>query len=81
MIKLLLVDDHPLILEGSKQIFSDAPNIVVETLADVQTFSEVIIHTQYDVFLLDINYSTICLWYVGLAPQFAYYPIQLYDVQ
>lgn len=55
MIKLLLVDDHPLILEGSKQIFGDAPNIIADTLADVQTFSEVIANTQYDVFLLDIN--------------------------
>ena len=55
MIKLLLIDDHPLILEGSKQIFSDAPDIVADTLEDVQTFSEVLEETHYDVFLIDIN--------------------------
>lgn len=55
MIKLLLIDDHPLILEGSKQIFSDAPDIVADTLEDVQTFSKVLEETHYDVFIIDIN--------------------------
>ncbi|WP_042479081.1 response regulator transcription factor [Bacillus ndiopicus] len=55
MIKLLLVDDHPLILEGSKQIFGDVPDIVADILADVQAFPQVLAGTQYDVFLLDIN--------------------------
>lgn len=55
MIKLLLIDDHPLILEGSKQIFSNAPDIVADTLEDVESFSKVLAETQYDVFLIDIN--------------------------
>ncbi|MEC1180255.1 response regulator transcription factor [Metasolibacillus meyeri] len=55
MIKLLLVDDHPLILEGSKQIFGNAPDIIADTLVNVQAFPEVLAETQYDVFLLDIN--------------------------
>lgn len=59
MIKLLLIDDHPLILEGSKQIFSHAPDIVADTLEDVQTFSEVLADTHYDVFMIDINLGEI----------------------
>ena len=55
MINLLLIDDHPLILEGSKQIFSHAPDIVADTLQDVRTFQNKIAETQYDVFLIDIN--------------------------
>ncbi|WP_107943692.1 response regulator transcription factor [Metasolibacillus fluoroglycofenilyticus] len=55
MIKLLLIDDHPLILEGSKQIFSNAPDIVADTLEDMKSFSKVLTETQYDVFLIDIN--------------------------
>lgn len=55
MIKLLLIDDHPLILEGSKQIFNLVPNIEVDTLRDVQTFLEVLAESHYDVFIIDIN--------------------------
>lgn len=55
MIKLLLIDDHPLILEGSKQIFNQTSDIVADTLEDVQAFSKVLVDSQYDVFLIDIN--------------------------
>ena len=55
MIKLLIVDDHPIILEGSKNLFNDVSDIFVDTLEDIQSFAYVIEETAYDVFLIDVN--------------------------
>lgn len=55
MTKLLIVDDHPMILEGSKKLFSDEKDIDVDTLHNIEVFEEVIENTKYDIFLIDIN--------------------------
>lgn len=55
MIKLLIIDDHPLILEGSKNLFSDVSHISVDTLANIELLPNIIINTFYDVYLIDIN--------------------------
>lgn len=55
MIKLLIVDDHPMILDGSKKLFSEVTDIAVDILDDIQRFADVIEETVYDVFLIDIN--------------------------
>ena len=55
MIKLLIVDDHPMILEGSKKLFNDVVDIFVDTLEDIQSFAQVIEETAYDVFFIDVN--------------------------
>lgn len=35
MTRLLIVDDHPLMIEGLKQIFNDVPNIMADILEDM----------------------------------------------
>lgn len=55
MIKLLIVDDHPIVLEGVKKLFNDVSDIFVDTLDDIQLFYNVIEETAYDVFLIDVN--------------------------
>ncbi|MFF2796287.1 response regulator [Lysinibacillus xylanilyticus] len=55
MINLLIVDDHPLILDGSKKLFSEVSDISVDTLNDMETFANVIEEKVYDIFLIDVN--------------------------
>jgi len=55
MINLLIVDDHPLILDGSKKLFSEVSDISVDTLNDIETFANVIEEKVYDIFLIDVN--------------------------
>lgn len=55
MINLLIVDDHPLILDGSKKLFSEVSDISVDTLNDIETFANVIDEKVYDIFLIDVN--------------------------
>ncbi|MGE7911391.1 response regulator [Lysinibacillus xylanilyticus] len=55
MIKLLIVDDHPMILDGSKKLFSEVSDISVDTLNDIETFANVIEEKVYDIFLIDVN--------------------------
>lgn len=56
MIKILIADDHPIILEGLKQILSECDDIIVEDVAT--TGNEVIDKVSkhdYDVVVLDIS--------------------------
>lgn len=55
MIRLLIIDDHPLILDGSKKLFSNEENILVDTLDNMQEVEKVIEETIYDIFLIDVN--------------------------
>ncbi|KGA82001.1 MULTISPECIES: response regulator [Lysinibacillus] len=55
MIKLLIVDDHPMILDGSKKLFSEVTDILIDTLNDVEKFSKIIEEKEYDIFLIDVN--------------------------
>lgn len=49
------MDDHPLILDGSKKLFSEVSDIAVDTLEDIVTFADVIEEKVYDIFLIDVN--------------------------
>ena len=56
MIKVLIADDHPIVLEGLKQILSECDDIVVEDVAT--TGNEVIEKVEnrdYHVVILDIS--------------------------
>lgn len=58
MIKLLIVDDHPLILDGGEKLFSEVPDISVDTLEDTEAFANVIENKRYDIFLIDVKLGT-----------------------
>lgn len=57
MINILIVDDHPIVLEGTKNLFNDIEDIVVETNNDIHLINQMLQEKQnpYDVYLIDIN--------------------------
>lgn len=58
MIKLLVVDDHPIFLEGMKNLFSNIPDLHVTTLNFIEAFSAMTEEITFDVYLLDVNLGT-----------------------
>ncbi len=56
MIRLLIVDDHAVVREGLKQIFSDTSDIVVaDEASSAEEAINKIIENNYDVILTDIS--------------------------
>lgn len=57
MIKMLIVDDHPVVLEGSKNLFKNVDDIVVDTTSDISKLYQMIQSKDcpYDVYLIDLN--------------------------
>ena len=58
MIKIAITDDHPLLLEGLRNILSNQQNLqVVDCYASAQQLQEALKTTEIDILLLDINLS------------------------
>lgn len=57
MIKILIVDDHPMVLEGTKNLFKDVDDFIVDATDDIYAIHEMLEKNQisYDVYLIDIN--------------------------
>nr|WP_106780214.1 response regulator transcription factor [Lysinibacillus timonensis] len=57
MIKILIVDDHPNVLEGTKNLFKDISDIIVETCDDAHAVHQLLEDKKdaFDVYLIDIN--------------------------
>ena len=55
MIKLLILDDHLVVLEGTKTLFTDVKEIEIETANTYQEIIPKIKERFYDLYLLDIN--------------------------
>ena len=53
--KVLIVDDHPIVLEGSKNLFSDITNIDVTTTTEVKETYRYAKEQAFDVYLIDVN--------------------------
>ena len=53
--KVLIVDDHPIVLEGSKNLFSDIANIDVTTTTEVKETYRYAKEKAFDVYLIDVN--------------------------
>lgn len=53
--KVLIVDDHPIVLEGSKNLFSDIINIDVTTTTEVKETYRYAKEKAFDVYLIDVN--------------------------
>ena len=53
--KVLIVDDHPIVLEGSKNLFSDIAHIDVTTTTEVQQTYQYAKAKAFDVYLIDVN--------------------------
>lgn len=52
---MLIVDDHPIVLEGTKSLFLGIDDITVETESDVIRVLERIKESAFDIYLIDIN--------------------------
>ncbi|EON71150.1 two-component response regulator [Lysinibacillus sphaericus OT4b.31] len=55
MIKMLIVDDHPIVLEGTKNLFKENEDILVDTESDATSVIQRIKNKPYDIYLIDIN--------------------------
>lgn len=57
--KLLILDDHPIILTGTKAFFESEQNIVVTSRDDIQKVYDSTETLDYDIYLIDINMSPV----------------------
>lgn len=55
MISILIIDDHPIVLKGTKTLFDDIPNMNVEIENHPKNVLSTIVNKQYDVYVIDIN--------------------------
>lgn len=57
MINILIVDDHSLVLEGTKKLFKDIDDMAVDATDDIFAIHQMLDENQrrYDVYLIDIN--------------------------
>ncbi|GAB0170390.1 response regulator transcription factor [Lysinibacillus sp. CTST325] len=55
MITMLIVDDHPIVLEGTKNLFQENEDIIVDTESDATRVIQRIKNKPYDIYLIDIN--------------------------
>lgn len=55
LISVLIVDDHPIVLEGSKLLFQDSNDILIETEQNPLNVLSKMSEVHFDVFLLDVN--------------------------
>ncbi|MFY0519198.1 response regulator [Lysinibacillus sphaericus] len=52
---MLIVDDHPIVLEGTKNLFKENEDILVDTESDATSVIQRIKNKPYDIYLIDIN--------------------------
>lgn len=55
MISVLIIDDHPIVLKGTKALFEDSTEISVETESQPKNVLSLLNKKQFDVYLIDIN--------------------------
>ncbi|KOS66976.1 regulator [Lysinibacillus contaminans] len=55
MITMLIVDDHPIVLEGTKNLFQEIADMVVDTESDATCVLQKVKKTPFDIYLIDIN--------------------------
>jgi len=49
------VDDHPIVLEGTKNLFQENEDIIVDTESEATHVIQRIKNKPYDIYLIDIN--------------------------
>ena len=49
------MDDHPIVLEGTKNLFQEIDDMVVDTESDATCVLQKVKNTPYDIYLIDIN--------------------------
>ncbi|ODV54093.1 response regulator transcription factor [Lysinibacillus fusiformis] len=55
MITMLIVDDHPIVLEGTKNLFHENEDIIIDTESDATCVIPRIKNKPYAIYLIDIN--------------------------
>lgn len=55
LITVLIVDDHPIVLEGTKNLFQEIDDMVVETESDATCVLQRVKENPFDIYLIDIN--------------------------
>lgn len=55
MIELLIVDDHPVVLDGTKTLLQDLTDVKIETEQDAQSVLSLMDTKTFQLYLIDIN--------------------------
>ena len=55
LISVLIVDDHPIVLEGTKNLFQEIDDMIVDIESDATCVLQKAKKTPYDIYLIDIN--------------------------
>lgn len=56
--RILLIDDHKLIVEGIKNSLSNyMTNVVIDVISDLHNYNIIDIVSRYDILILDILYK------------------------
>lgn len=59
LISVLIIDDHPIVLEGTKALFQRLDDMYIETEVNPENVLNKLHHQHYDIFLIDINMSVL----------------------
>lgn len=59
MIELLIVDDHPVVLDGTKTLLQDLANVQIETEQDGSSVLSLIETKTFNLYLIDVNMKPI----------------------
>src|SRR5437764_10940337 len=57
--RVLIVDDHPIVASGCRTVFADEPEIVLLEAADAESGERAFIDEQPDICVIDINLPTV----------------------
>lgn len=55
MISILIIDDHPIVLKGTKLLFDNIPDMNVEVESHPKNVLSTLLNKQYNVYVIDIN--------------------------
>jgi DNA-binding NarL/FixJ family response regulator len=57
--RVLIVDDHPIVASGCRALFADDPEFVILEASDAESGERVFVHERPEVCVLDINLPTV----------------------
>jgi len=57
--RVLIVDDHPIVASGCRTVFADDPEVVLLEAADAESGERVFVTERPDICVIDINLPTV----------------------
>jgi len=57
--RILIADDHPIVMSGCRTVFADDPDVVVLEAFDAESAERLFVAERPDICLIDINLPTV----------------------